>query len=343
MLDLFEKIMNTLERLYLLDECLGRTSFRVRYDSFKNYLEEKFDVVRYGKRTFHRDIQEIKNKIEIEFPTLFDQHGQILLYDKKKDEYRYALEDFSINQRLTNSELNLVARKLSYNRHLFEDGKHESLVNKLRSIALTLELESEHEPLPWNPIELIGSRSGSQNLDLILNSIYRKTPIRVFRERFGKKGNTYDLLPLMVKEYNNGWYTGWYLLGFPVNESQQKIKLDIKPLRLLALDGIKEVVPLNVKLKIDVPRGFNPSDYFRNSMGIIRSNLKGELKPEAVILETIEGSWIYDYIKEYPIHKSQLILLDDTQKRKLKFKIEVEVDDDLKRFLMKYSDVVKAI
>ena len=145
----------------------------------------------------------------------------------------------------------------------------------------------------------------------------------------------------MVKEYNNGWYTGWYLLGFPVTETNRKITLDIKPLRLLALDGIKEVVPLDLRLEIVVAKGFNPSDYFQNSMGIIRSNLKVDLKPEVIILETIKGSWIYDYIKEYPIHKSQHIIEDDIQKRKLKFKIKVEVDDDLKRFLMKYSDEIK--
>jgi hypothetical protein len=342
-LPFFEKVMNTTERLQLLDECLGRASFRVRYETFKSYLEDKFDVIRYSKRSFHRDIHDLKEKIRIEFPTLVEEHGDLVRFDKSKNEFVYVLSDFSINHRLTNSELNAIARKLSFNRHLFEGGKNESLVNKLRSIALSLELESEHEPLEWNPLELIGTRCGAQNLDVILDSIYKKQPIRVIRERFEKKGTTYEILPLLLKEYHNGWYTGWYVLGFPVSVETQKITLNVKPLRLLSLDGIKEIVPLPRKIKITIPKGFNPSDYFKNSMGIIRSNLKGELNPEPVELETLEGSWIYDYLKEYPVHASQKILFDNPERRILRISLEVEVDDDLKQFLMRFSNEVRHI
>lgn len=329
--------MNTSERLNLLDECLGRPTFKVRYETFKSYLAEKFDVVNYSTRTFHRDLSELREKIEIEFPELVEEHGDLIRFDKRNNEYKYQLPDFSINHRLTNSELNTIARKLGFNKHLFEGGNHESLVNKLRSIALMLEFESEHEPLEWNPLELIGTRCGSQNLDIILDCIYKKQPIRVIRERFGRKGTTYEILPLLIKEYHNGWYTGWYVLGYPISEGNQTITLDIKPLRLLALDGIKEVIPMAQKPKIKIPKGFNPSDYFKNSLGIIRSNLKGDLHPEPVEFQTLEGSWIYDYLKEYPVHNSQEILFDDPEKRLLKIRITVEVDDDLRQFLLKFS------
>jgi hypothetical protein len=334
-------MMNTSERLQILDECLGKPSFKVRFDTFKSYLEHKFDVIHYSPRTFHRDLHELRKKIEIEFPSLVEQHGDLIRFDKRNNEYLYLLPDFSINHRLTNSELNAIARKLSFNKHLFEGGKHESLVNKLRSIALMLDFESEHEPLGWNPLELIGTRCGSQNLDVILDSIYKKQPIRVMRERFGKKGTTYEILPLLVKEYHNGWFTGWYVLGFPISEETQKITLDIKPLRLLALDGIKEVIPLPRKIKITIPKGFNPSDYFKNSMGIIRSNLKSELNPEPIELETYEESWIYDYLKEYPVHASQKILFDNPEKRVLRIRLEVEVDDDLRQFLMRFQKEIR--
>ena len=329
--------MNTSERLNLLDECLGRPTFKVRYETFKSYLAEKFDVVNYSPRTFYRDLSELREKIEIEFPELVEKHGDLIRFDKRNNEYKYQLPDFSINHRLTNSELNTIARKLGFNKHLFEGGNHESLVNKLRSIALMLEFESEHEPLEWNPLELIGTRCGSQNLDIILDCIYKKQPIRVIRERFRRKGTTYEILPLLIKEYHNGWYTGWYVLGYPISEGNQTITLDIKPLRLLALDGIKEVIPMAQKPKIKIPKGFNPSDYFKNSLGIIRSNLKGDLHPEPVEFQTLEGSWIYDYLKEYPVHNSQEILFDDPEKRLLKIRITVEVDDDLRQFLLKFS------
>lgn len=335
--------MNTSERLLILDECLGRLSFKVRYETFKSYLESKYDVENYSPRTFHRDLSDLRKKIEMEFPELVEQHGDLIRFDKRNNEYKYQLSDFSINHRLTNSELNSIAGKLRFNKHLFEGGKHDSLVNKLRSIALLLEFESEHKPLEWNPLELIGTRCGSQNLDIILDSIYKKQPIRVMRERFGKKGTTYEILPLLIKEYHNGWYTGWYVLGFPITEETQKIILDIKPLRLLALDGIKEVIPISRTLKITIPEGFNPSDYFKNSMGIIRSNLKGELHPEPVELQTVEGSWIYDYLKEYPVHSSQEILFDNPEKRILRIRLTVEVDDDLRQFLMKFSQEITVI
>ena len=332
--------MNTSERLNLLDECLGRPTFKVRYETFKSYLAEKFDVVNYSPRTFHRDLSELREKIEIEFPELVEEHGDLICFDKRNNEYKYQLPDFSINHRLTNSELNTIARKLGFNKHLFEGGNHESLVNKLRSIALMLEFESEHEPLEWNPLELIGTRCGSQNLDIILDCIYKKQPIRVIRERFGRKGTTYEILPLLIKEYHNGWYTGWYVLGYPISEGNQTITLDIKPLRLLALDGIKEVIPMAQKPKIKIPKGFDPSDYFKNSLGIIRSNLKGDLHPEPIEFQTVEGSWIYDYLKEYPVHHSQKILCDDPEKRLLKIRITVEVDDDLRQFLLKFSNEI---
>lgn len=333
--------MNTSERLHLLDECLGRPSFKVRYETFKSFLKEKFDVINYSPRTFHRDLSDLREKIDTEFPSLVEQYGDLIPFDKRNSEYRYKLPDFSINHRLSNSELTSIARKLSVNKHLFEGGKYESLVNKLKSIALMLKFESEHEPLGWNPLELIGTRCGSQNLDIILDCIYKKQAIRVIRERFGRKGTTYEILPLLVKEYHNGWYTGWYVLGHPLSDGDQTITLDIKPLRMLALDGIKEVIPIAKKLKLRIPKGFNPSDYFKNSMGIIRSNLKGELNPEPIEFETVEGSWIYDYLKEYPVHPSQEILFDAPEKRVLKIRLTVEVDDDLKQFLLKYSEQIK--
>ena len=80
----FEKNMNTSERLHLLDECLGRPTFKVRYETFKSYLEDKFDVVNYSTRTFHRDLSDLREKIDTEFPSLVEQHGDLIHFDKRQ-------------------------------------------------------------------------------------------------------------------------------------------------------------------------------------------------------------------------------------------------------------------
>ena len=75
-------------------------------------------------------------------------------------------------------------------------------------------------------------------------------------------------------------------------------------IKTFALDRIHELEI--TKKKFNYPSDMNSNDYFKNCFGIIASH---EADPEEIILsfEPFQGK----YIKSYPLHESQKILIDN--------------------------------
>jgi predicted DNA-binding transcriptional regulator YafY len=150
----------------------------------------------------------------------------------------------------------------------------------------------------------------------------------------------------MLKEHSNGWISGWYLLGIVIdNAFPDKIHLKIKNIRLFSLNRINDAVTLNYKPEVIFERRFNPSDFFKYTIGLFRVNLLQIVTHKKVIIETTGAptSWIYDYIKAYPIHSTQTVIDDKKEDKYMKFSLMVEENPELEQFLMKYSNEIRVV
>jgi predicted DNA-binding transcriptional regulator YafY len=53
--------------------------------------------------------------------------------------------------------------------------------------------------------------------------------------------------------------------------------------------------------------------------------------------------WIYPYLLHYPIHTTQKLVHDDPQSQQLTIELQMEVDVELKAFLMRYSNELEVL
>jgi predicted DNA-binding transcriptional regulator YafY len=338
--------MSTFERIKELNDLLLRPSIRLSYHSFKEYLEQKFDVVDYSERSFSRDIRALKLRINERYPTLEEVHGDLLRFHRSGNFYQYVRNDISAFPTFSEKELNQIASAIDFNKHLFTDGQGMGIVNKLRAISLENNLSKFHRILPWSAIQLIkeGERSGSEKLNQIIEYIYAQQIIEITHQGISVNSKLKKTLalPLLVKEYNNGWYTGWYVLFQKIDELLPVIKLDLNQAWLYALDRIVSMETVSIPSKIRIPAGFNPSDYFKNIMGIYRnSNHKAQIKVERILIRVPISSWMSNYIQKYPVHDSQHILEISVDFILIEF--HLEINQELKNFLFRYSHELEVL
>lgn len=136
---------------------------------------------------------------------------------------------------------------------------------------------------------------------------------------------------MLIKEYNNGWYTGWYVLFQEISDLQTRISLD--KLRLFALDRIESIRPIQTNYKIRIHPDFQPSDFFKNSLGLFR----GTGVAERIIIQVREDSWIKEYVTKYPIHPSQKSV------DALHIELLLEINQELENFLLRYSTELQVV
>jgi predicted DNA-binding transcriptional regulator YafY len=127
--------------------------------------------------------------------------------------------------------------------------------------------------------------------------------------------------PYALKEFKGRWY----LLS--------KDKKD-DFVKTFSLDRIKRVKIL--KKKFVFPSDLNPSDYFHNCFGIITS--EDEYPVEIVLsFDPLRGK----YIKSYPLHESQKIIVDNDKELRISLKVYETLD--LKTELLSYGSYLRVI
>jgi predicted DNA-binding transcriptional regulator YafY len=225
---------------------------------------------------------------------------------------------------------------------LFAGGAGEGVVNKLRAIALENTLSQYHEVLPWSAIELVkdGARSGADVMPIILENIYAKRLVDFSHRGLSSQSKQKQTrgLPVLLKEYNNGWYTGWYVLFQPVSPNETQIKVDLDQLQLYALDRIVQVKPVAVQPRVRIHPDFRPADYFKNCLGLFRSS---SLTASKIGCRLAQDSWMLNYIEKYPIHASQEInLLNDSF---VEIRLNLEIDQEVVNFFLRYAQEIRVL
>ncbi len=330
------------DRLKILNGLFLQKAFAVNLASVSSYLQDEHDIPGYSERTFNRDVRELKELLKTRYPTLQDTLGELLRYSRATGNYLYIRDDISAFPTFSDRELQQIASSIEANKHLFAGGAGEGVVNKLRAIALENTLSQYHEVLPWSAIELVkdGARSGADIMPIILENIYAKRVVDFSHRGLSSQSKQKQTrgLPVLLKEYNNGWYTGWYVLFQPVSPNETQIKVDLDQLQLYALDRIVQVKPVAFQPRVRIHPDFRPADYFKNCLGLFRSS---SLTASKIGCRLAQDSWMLNYIEKYPIHASQEInLLNDSF---VEIRLNLEIDQEVVNFFLRYAQEIRVL
>ncbi len=334
--------MHPSERLREINGLLLQKSFQVNHTTVSAYLSEHFDIANYAERSFSRDLKELKELLQIRYPQLHDTAGELIKFSRGQNRFYLIRDDISAFPSISDKELSQIASMIEQNKHLFSGGAGEGLVNKLRAIALENSMARHHEMLGWSAIELVkdGERSGADLMPIILENIYAKRVV-LFTHRglaaHSKQKQTLGL-PVLLKEYNNGWYTGWYVLFQPVEKGATQIKVDIDQLQLYALDRIVQVSNVQDQPRVRIHPEFRPTDYFKNCLGLFRSK---SLKSQPIRCRINKDNWMLNYIEKYPIHASQEILPENESS--VRVQLNVEIDQEVENFFLRFAKEIRVL
>jgi predicted DNA-binding transcriptional regulator YafY len=277
----------------------------------------------------------LKEKLAERYPSLEESAGDLIRYSKSENRFFYIRDDISAFPSFSEKELDQIASIIDFNKHLFTGGNGNGIVNKLRAISLENNLIRHEELANWPAIELIneGDRSGSEHVKFLVDAIAGKQLIEISHKGLSATSKAKNLtgLPLLIKEYNNGWYTGWYLLFQEILDKETKISLD--ELRLFALDRLVDVRKSTKPYKARIHPAFQPTVYFKHILGLFR----GKMAAEIIVLRVNEDSWINEYLIKYPIHPSQ------KKRDENSIEVNLEITQELENFLLRYSTELQVI
>ena len=344
--------MKQFERLKQLEDALMQPALaRTREEWIKHYKDA------YGrtKETFAEDIAELNKLLNEKYNEGYEyddrstkiKYVYVLRskYSLLKDNKGYFYSYFSSVQDLRERQWQHLANVIEYHAELFD----ETMVNKFMAYQVQRS-SSDEQVITWNPVSLLnnGQRPGKNYFPILLGAIQQGKAVKIEHQPINTDiaPKQYMLLPLLLKEYatNNYFISGWYVLAneLDAQELPQKVEIRLNKLRVFALDRIKHIELLEDKVELVYAKDFDPKDYFKNTLGVFRQNLKNQfLQPEKVVIQTVKkenpkNSWIYHYLKKYPIHPSMKIIEDDG-KNFLKLQFNLEIDQELEDFLFKYS------
>lgn len=332
-------MLNPQDRLKEINNLFLRKALLVNYRSVEQYLLEHFDIPSYSERSFSRDVNTLKELLKERYPSLEEEQGELIRYSRSNLGFYYIRQDISAFPSFSEKELNQIASIIDLNQHLFTDGAGQGIVNKLRAITLENNLSKYNQLNSWPSIQLIkdGERAGSDNIKPILEAIAAKDCLLFTYQALSKEAiqKKYSGIPLMIKEYNNGWYTGWYVLIQEVKEQDRIVKTEINSLRLFALDRMLQLRVHKSTCQLRFAPGFYPPDYFTNMLGILRNNLANPgIKSEKVTVHLSTESWMLDYLTKYPLHPSQQI---DKSSQGIQITWNLEINVELESFFMRYA------
>lgn len=163
---------------------------------------------------------------------------------------------------------------------------------------------------------------GTEYIYGLLHAIKNRLVLKMdYQKYYENTKSTREVEPYALKEFKGRWY----LL------SKDSTDDCIKTFALDRIQGIEIS-----KKRFTYPPDMHPSQYFKNCYGIITSE---EETPEQIILafEPYQGN----YIKSYPLHESQKILIDN--EAELRISIYLYLTHDLLMELLSFGSSMKVI
>jgi len=343
-------ILSKESRQRILDAKIYINKERVNFETFKAFLENEYDTT-IIERTFERDIRELKKRIK----DLHDDADKkdILTYDSLIKSYKYKNGYYAFKETPLSIETDL-GKLLKYNRNFITDMETE-LNSQIEGIMKEYSAFEESK-ISWHPVAYQNKiNEGQHNFTKVLNFIVQQIPVEIEYLQLGAIDSTSkNYILVLLKELDNNFAKGWYVLGQRIQDNDKEIILDVDKFNILALDRIVKIKHSKYKPTIQSDLNFDPKDYFKNTIkGLMRNNLNrynetsikptwGEKYkaniyrgPEKVRLKIPnKTNWICKYFEKYPIHTSQK---HSTDGHSFYIDLMVEVDLDLENLIFMYS------
>jgi len=255
------------------------------FNEISDYLRHEAELqdfnIEITKRTFQRDLDEIRSLFNIDI------------------QYDFSRKVYSIT----------------------EDSKNETSHRMLEAFDMFNALDLTDDLSPFIHFEK-RKPQGTENFYGLLHAIKNRLVIRYSYLKFDEDEITKRVAePYALKEFKGRWY----LLA-----KDQKDGL----VKTFGLDRIQD---LDIaKKRFDWLKNFNATDLFKNCFGIIAPN---EPKPKEIVLsfDAFQGK----YIKSFPLHETQKILVDNEDE--LRIGLTLFITHDLAMELLSYGDTLKVI
>ena len=258
---------------------------RATFKDLSVYLDSRAEltdeVIGFSKRTFQRDIQDIKAIFNID-----------ILYDRKSKAYFIDSVDKS-----TTTDRLLEAFEMFNAMKISDDLSHFIHFEKRKPQ---------------------GTHHFHGLLHCIKNNFVVKFPYHKYDDDIIVNR---EVEPYALKEFKSRWY----LIAKDQND---------KHVKAFGLDRIQE---LNItKKKFVPPENFNANDLYKNYFGIVNTSID---KAEEIILsfDNFNGK----YIKSFPLHESQQIIVDNNKETRIKLFLHTTLDFEIE--LLSHGDRVKII
>jgi len=163
---------------------------------------------------------------------------------------------------------------------------------------------------------------GTQHFYGLLHAIKNRFAIKLIHQKFWEEEPTERFVePLALKESKGRWY----LLAKEQHGSK---------IKTFGLDRVLEFEITSKKF--DYPASFDAGEIFKNCFGVINPD---NSNPEEIIL-----SFNFEqgkYIKSYPIHESQTVLIDNEDE--LRISLRMDITHDLIMEILSYGDTVAVL
>jgi predicted DNA-binding transcriptional regulator YafY len=166
-------------------------------------------------------------------------------------------------------------------------------VQKIVDAVNIRRLLKEESSFPFVQFENVPVMKGSEFIPVIIEALKTKKVVDIRYQRFdAKKAHDQKVHPYLLKEYRNRWY----LIG---------LNNDLQEIRTYCLDRTQDI-----RIHPEIPfreTGFDPSVYFRSSVGIIAPSEE----PMNVQLKFTRQQGLY--VIAQPIHDSQEVIEESAE------------------------------
>lgn len=163
---------------------------------------------------------------------------------------------------------------------------------------------------------------GTEHLYGLIHAIKNRLLIRFTYQKFWEDEVTHRTAePYALKEFKGRWYV-------LANDRKDNT------IKTFGLDRISQLEISRELFKY--PENFNINEYFKYCFGIITSP---DTEPEEIVLsfEPVQGK----YIKSFPLHETQKVIVDN--KEELQIKLKLHITHDFIMELLSFGDTVKIL
>ncbi len=259
-----------------------------------------------GKATF----QEIKSYLQSNDDYLLDLSKRTFLRDIQYISSVYGIEILCDRKNGNTYSINEEVETDSISQYAMESLELFMALNTSTDLSRFIQLETRHT-------------KGIQHIHPLLQAIRNKLVVEFYHQKFNKsQAELRKVYPLGLKESIGRWY----LLAYCTKQ---------KALRTFGLERISQLEATTTKFKYKLEQPV--FSQFEPCFGIMLP--EGNSLPQEVVLSFTRGK--ANYIKSYPFHHSQEILIDN--EIELRIKLNIFTTHDFFIELLKHTGDIKIL